>query len=457
MRLLPEGSHKYVAEFLGTYMLVFSIGCNVLAGSRIWLAASIACTLVVLVYIFGDVSGANLNPAVSICLGFCKKKGWREVALYCLVQTLAGILAGFSYGLVLWEVFTLKPAKNYDWWQAGLAEMLYTCMLCFVVLHVSADVPPYLDQNSQKPNGAYNNQYFGLAIGFVLMAAIPAGGHISGGCFNPAVALGIAFPHFYWCISYVIFEIVGAALAAALFSITNPLLDRNNDGGEPNMRARLTSEFIGTFFLVLTVGLNVIGQSNSPVFSIAASLMVMIFALGRVSDAHFNPAVTLAVLARGSPNFRPRDALYYWTVQFMGGAFGALMYTVMERGKTFPLQVGKGFDWPHAAVAEILFTFLLCYVVLAVAYTKQAQKKTQFFGLIIGSVVTAGGVAVGSISGGVFNPAVAFGVSLTSLIGGGDFWHCIPYMLFEFLAAGFAAAAYIVTRPSEFNRRHEMK
>jgi aquaporin Z len=450
MKLLPENSQKYVAEFLGTYMLVFSIGCNVLAGSRIWLSTSIACTLTVLVYIFGDVSGANFNPAVSICLGLCKKMKWKEVAIYCVIQILAGILAGFSYGLVLWEVFTLQPATGFSWWQAGLAEMLYTCMLCFVVLHVSKDVPEYFEM-SEKKNGAADNQYFGLAIGFVLMAAIPSGGHISGGCFNPAVALGIDMSStgFRWWVCYVCFEILGAALAAGLFALTDPLV--RNVGGEPTIRAKLVAEFVGTFYLVLTVGLNVIGKSNAPVFSIAASLMCMIFALGRVSGAHFNPAVTLAVLARGGAGCTPRDALYFWTVQFIAGAAGGVMYTVLEHGKTFPLAFGKGFGWPQVAVAEILFTFLLCYVVLAVATTK--KPKSQFFGLAIGSVITAGGIAIGSISGGVLNPAVAFGVSLTSLFSGsGAFWHIIPYMLFQFLGGGFAAAVFHLTRPSEYGK-----
>jgi len=452
MKLLPDGSQKYVAEFLGTYILVFSIGCNVLAGSRIWLSTSIAGTLMVAVYMFGDVSGANFNPAVSIVLGLCKKKPWKEVAIYCVVQIIAGIMAGFSYGLILWEVFTLEPAKGFSWWQAGLAEMLYTCMLCFVVLHVDGSVPEYLDQVAEKRNGAANNQYFGLAIGLVLMAAIPSGGHISGGCFNPAVALGIdlssSMMGFYWWISYVCFEILGAVLAAGLYILTDPLSSRNSLGSEANMKARLCAEFIGTFFLVLTVGLNVVGKSNAPVFSIAAALTCMVFALGRVSGAHFNPAVTLAVLARGS--IIAREALYYWVVQFIGGAAGAVMYTIMEHGRTFPLSVGKGFGWVHVGVAEIIFTFVLCYVVLAVATTKKA--KTQFFGLAIGSCVTAGGIAIGTISGGVLNPAVAFGVALSSLFGGGDFLHFFPFLGFEVLGGGFAAAVFKLTRPSEFEK-----
>lgn len=452
MKSLSEDSRKYIAEFVGTYMLVFSIGCNVLAGSRIWCATSIACTLMVAVYIFADVSGANFNPAVSITLGLCGKKPWKEVAIYCMVQIVAGILAGFSYGLILWEVFTLQPAKGYGWWEAGLAEMLYTCMLCFVVLHCSGDVPETLGESGNR-NGAYQNQYYGLAIGFVLLAAIPSGGHISGGCFNPAVALGIDVSSmllgFYWWIGYVCFEILGAAMAAGLFMATDPTKFRNlTNSGEPNLRAKLVSEFVGTFFLVLTIGLNVMGKSNSPVFSIAASLMCMIFALGRVSGGHFNPAVTLAVLMRGGGIMSAKEAVPYWGVQFLAGAVGALTYAIMEHGKTFPLAYGKGFGLGHAAVAEILFTFLLCYTVLAVATTKKA--KTQFFGLAIGSCVTAGGIAIGTISGGVLNPAVGFGVALSSLFGGGNFWYVIPYALSQMLGGGFAAAAFRLTRPSEY-------
>merc|ERR1719261_1885158 len=175
----------------------------------------------------------------------------------------------------------------------------------------------------------------------------------------------------------------------------------------------------------------------------------MIFALGRISGGHFNPAVSLAILARGHTGFKPKDALYYWFVQFLGAAAGATMYTIMEHGKTFPLEKGANFAWPHVAVAEILFTFLLCYVVLAVATTTKA--KTQFFALAIGSAVTAGGVAIGTISGGVLNPAVAFGVALTSLFGGGNFWHCIPYAFIELLGGGFAAVIFLLTRPSEKN------
>merc|ERR1719265_2986080 len=144
-------------------------------------------------------------------------------------------------------------------------------MLCFVVLNVAC-ASKYAETG---------NQWYGLAIGFVIVAGAYGAGVVSGGCFNPAVAIGIdtssAGLGFGWCIAYTIFEFVGAALAA--------------------VASQLISEFLGTFMLVLTVGLNVLGNSPAGAFSIAASLMCMIYALGDVSGAHFNPAVTLAILA----------------------------------------------------------------------------------------------------------------------------------------------------------------
>jgi len=77
---------KYVAEFVGTYLLVFTVGCNVLSGSPVWAATSIACVLMVSIYALGGVSGANFNPAVSVTLGLSNKLDWPTVGIYCAVQ-----------------------------------------------------------------------------------------------------------------------------------------------------------------------------------------------------------------------------------------------------------------------------------------------------------------------------------------------------------------------------------
>merc|ERR550514_806999 len=165
-----------------------------------------------MIYALGKSSGANFNPAVSVTLGLANKMEWKEVAIYSVTQIVAGICAGLCYLAMFGESFNLQPTKGHSAWQAGLAELLYTFMLCFVVLNVAA---------SNVHGG--KNQFYGLAIGFVVVAGAYSGGSVSMGCFNPAVAFGIdiASAHFgvYYCFVYTLWELVGAALAAAAYKV----------------------------------------------------------------------------------------------------------------------------------------------------------------------------------------------------------------------------------------------
>merc|ERR1719261_899813 len=168
------------------------------------------------IYALGGVSGANFNPAVSLTLGISQKLEWKDVGIYCAVQLVAGIAAGFCYSAMLQNTFNLAPTKGFGALEAGLAEVLYTFMLCFVVLNVAC---------SKKHAG--KDQFYGLAIGFVIVAGGYGAGHISGGCFNPAVAFGIDAPvygkgSFGWCFAYTAFEFIGAAIAAGLYRLVRP-------------------------------------------------------------------------------------------------------------------------------------------------------------------------------------------------------------------------------------------
>merc|ERR1719375_2844756 len=136
--------------------------------------------------------------------------------------------------------------------------------------------------------------------------------------------------------------------------------------------------------------------------------------------------------------------------QIAGGIFGAFSYAMMHHGDTFPLEPGKGFGWGHAALAEIIFTFVLCLVVLCVATVKAPSQ--DMFGLAIASCVTAGGYAIGAVSGGSLNPAVSFGISSSHIIGGGHFYNCLIYSAFEFIGALLAALVFRGTRPSEYSK-----
>merc|ERR1719502_509221 len=208
---------RYLAEFVGTFLLVFTVGCNVLAGSAVWGVTSIACVLTVSIYALGGISGANFNPAVSVALGITGKLKHREVGIYCAVQLAAGVVAGLCYSLMLNNAFNLTPSAGYGLAEAALAETLYTCMLCFVVLNCAA---------STKNGVTTGNQFYGLAIGFVVVAGGYGAGHISGGAFNPAVAVGLdlssAMYGVVWGPIYVVFELIGAALAFGLFRVVRP-------------------------------------------------------------------------------------------------------------------------------------------------------------------------------------------------------------------------------------------
>lgn len=441
---------KYLAEFVGTFMLIFAVGNNVLGGSAVWGATSIACTLMVAIYALGGISGANFNPAVSFALGFSGKMDWGTVFVYSLVQMAAGFTAGVAYCLLHWKVFDIGPASGYQWYHAAGVEFLYTFMLCFVVLNVAAS----------KMDGG-KNQYYGLAIGFVIVAGGYGGGHISGGCFNPAVAFGIdissAALGFGWCIVYSIFEILGAWVASSLFQIIRPEETDPEDEAPKNgykIGSKMVAEFIGTYMLVVTVGLNVIGGSTAPAFSIAAALMCMIFALGSVSGAHFNPAVTIAIMMSGRGVITSQHGEYYITLQVAGGVLGAFTYAFLENGKTFPLNPGVGHSWFEACAAETVYTFFLCYVVLCVATVKN-PPTSNYFGLVIGSCVTVGGYAIGALSGGSLNPAVSIGISTSHLLGGGNFWHCLVYSIFEILGGLIAVGVFHVTHPGEYEPAKE--
>jgi len=449
---------KCIAEFVGTFLLVFTVGCNVLGKTPVWLPVSIACVLMVAIYSLGGISGANFNPAVSVAIGISTQMGgpggmkWGEVGMYCLVQILAGTVAAFSYAILFWNAFNLGPTKGFGLMSAGICELLYTFMLCFVVLNVAV-----AKKNSDEVPGGESNQFYGLAIGFVIIAGAYGAGVVSGGCFNPAVAFAIdvssAGLGFGWFVIYWIFEILGAALAALAFRVVRPgdfKRDTQYPVKERTPAALLFSEFLGTFILVLTVGLNVLGNSPAGAFSIAASLMCMIYALGDVSGAHFNPAVTVAILASKGvtgANLKPAMAGQYILAQIVGGILAAFTYTMIYSGHSFALAPQPGYKWAQVAVAEIIFTFVLCYVVLSTAVCQGKTNSKHMFGLAIGSCVTVGGFAIGSISGGSLNPAVSIGIASANIFKGNGLINALCYSGFELVGAGLAAGVLMSTHP----------
>ena len=192
-------------------------------------------------------------------------------------------------------------------------------------------------------------------------------------------------------------------------------------------------EFIGTFFLVFTVGLTVRGHADLAPLAIGASLMVMIFAGGHISGGHFNPAVTLAVYLRGK--CEAKDVTPYWMAQFAAGVVaGLLVHYLFISSPASPVLRGT----IPSAIVEVLFTFALAWVVLNVA-TAKGTAGNSFYGLAIGMTVMTGAVAVGGISGGAFNPAVGLGVYTMGLEWGKQFG---LYLVADFSGAALAALAF---------------
>ncbi len=192
-------------------------------------------------------------------------------------------------------------------------------------------------------------------------------------------------------------------------------------------------EFIGTFFLVLTIGMTVLAPGDAgPLAPLAIGMVlaVMIFAGGHISGGHFNPAVTLAVFLRGK--CPPSDVVPYMLAQIAAaGAAAALVPVLKDIAPHTPIAPAV----VPSLIGEFLFTFALCWVVLQVATTKAAQGNS-YFGLAIGMTVLAGAFAVGPISGGAFNPAVAIGLVILGIVKGADVW----IHLVGALAGGAAAA-----------------
>jgi aquaporin Z len=178
-------------------------------------------------------------------------------------------------------------------------------------------------------------------------------------------------------------------------------------------------EFLGTFFLVLTIGMcvmppNALG-SMAPV-AVGCVLMAMIYAGGHISGAHYNPAVTLAAVVRGA--HPANHALAYIAAQ-AAAASAASLLVLFLKGNPSPSPMS--IDPFPALLAEFLFTFALAFVVLNVA-TAKATANNGYFGLAIAGTVVAGAYAVGGLSGGAFNPAVALALAVMRILKWSDLW-----------------------------------
>ena len=202
-------------------------------------------------------------------------------------------------------------------------------------------------------------------------------------------------------------------------------------------------ELIGTFLFLFTIAASVLSASTWAPLAIGTALMVMIYAGGHISGGHYNPAVTLAALVRG--RIALPDAIGYWIAQLAGG----LLAMTLARWVIHPAQVHtltlSGHALSAAFIAELLFTFALCYVVLNVATSKD-HPTNSFYGLAIGFTVLTGAIAVGGLSGGVFNPAVAISGAAIGLFAWPTLW---AYLVAQIIAGIAAGLTFLALNPND--------
>jgi len=202
-------------------------------------------------------------------------------------------------------------------------------------------------------------------------------------------------------------------------------------------------ELIGTFLFLFTIAASVLSASTWAPLAIGTALMVMIYAGGHISGGHYNPAVTLAALVRGRIGLP--DAIGYWLAQLAGG----LLAMALARWVIHPTQIHtltlSGHALSAAFIAELLFTFALCYVVLNVATSKD-HPTNSFYGLAIGFTVLTGAIAVGGLSGGVFNPAVAISGAAIGLFAWPTLW---AYLVAQIIAGIAAGLTFLALNPND--------
>jgi len=409
---------------------------------------AVACVLVVLIYSLGKISGGHFNPAVTVACFLQKAIDQKEGLMYIVVQCAAGALAGFSTILLDGSENTgdgniVGPRTTNFAVGAPLVEFLYTFLLCFVVLNVA--VAP----------ATKGNNHYGLAIGLVIIAGGYGGGYVSGGAFNPAVALGVNCMGLHWWNSlylpiYCACHLAAAIAAPVALHIVRPETKQPQE--ENNAFTKIifkiegmfdpddTAEFIGATFFALAVQLNAIantveiadGGAGNPAgtLSVGATLICLSFAMGDISGGLFNPAVTLAYLGRfhgtgcgvgkekiGDMLCSPKEGPKYLICQVLGACAGSgLTILIWLASGVFPISpVGPQSNYTigQAFFAETFATFLFCYVVICVSTTFTPLK--EYKGLAIGFCYIALGYAFGPLSGGVLNPAITLATSIVSL------------------------------------------
>ena len=216
---------KYIAEFIGTFFLVF-VGCGAMVinnhtggvVTHVGVAMSWGLIVMVLIYAIGDISGAHINPAVSIGFWIAQRFPFKKLLPYISLQLLGALLASYSLKMMFPEDETLGSSlPTGSWQQSFIFEMILTFLLMFVILHVSTGA---------KEKGIMAGAAIGATVGMEAMFAGP----ICGASMNPARSIGpaIASGHVEYLWVYIVATVLGAVMAVGAFQLTRDKVHGKN-------------------------------------------------------------------------------------------------------------------------------------------------------------------------------------------------------------------------------------
>lgn len=472
----------YVAEFAGTFLLTSCYLCGKSTPSM-WSISAVALMLFALMSSLLHVSGACLNPSVSIALWLSGRQLFSKTWRMCLSQVLGAAVAAaltnhFVFGPQGISV-RLGPEPGFGAAQVATVELLYTGMICFVYLNCVA---------SPRNNPARDqNGFAALAVGFTFIAGGHASQGVSGTVMNPAIAWGLQLVDFgakepdAWPTFYLWWEIMGAFLAAGAQRVVRPG-EVSGQGLSADSAAAVTpgssalfAEFLGTFYVVFTKAMVHRTWSSYEPWAVASAMLCMIYSVRDISGAMFNPAVTLAAflsgkLRRGRGRQASSDSMafhlnvkqmsLYMGAQVFAGLMASSAFAMVHGDMSLPIRddtiinphVSQAIKASTIIIGETFFTSVLCYVVLATCLTNPmasskgaASQHNNIAGLAVAGAHLVSGVSVGKVSGSILNPAVSIGFSGLAALSSSRESIVLPYVGYQVFGAILATAAFAAT------------
>mmetsp|Transcript_105602 Transcript_105602/g.308807 ORF Transcript_105602/g.308807 Transcript_105602/m.308807 type:complete len:516 (-) Transcript_105602:74-1621(-) len=439
----------YVAECVGTFLLTLTFLLNYSdAANANYHALANAFMNMVLKCCFGHVSGANLNPSLTISMFLAGRLKFRTAAKIILAQVLGACCAGsvrFSIGNAN---VLIGPNPGHTWRQVAFVEIMYTSLLCFVFLNTAAST-----RNNPRDD---QNGFYGVAIGLVFIAGSCAGMSICHAMLNSAVAIGFTIVDFrergvlrLAGPGYLFHDLAGAFLGTWFYRLVRPgefdpvALQMGELDETPGREAanRVTAEFLGAFYIVLTKALNRADVTHFEPWSMTAVIAAMAYSVRDVSGAYFNPAVTASVVLSRRGILSVRTAVWDVLTQLFAGAIAtALCESVHPSTLTIRFAESSA---AKIAFGEMFFTGFVCYGVLTTSTVMPVACKTKrnnIAGLVYGGSHMVGCVAASQLSGSLLNPVVA--LSFAALAGREG---CLDYIFFELAGAVGATAVFFLT------------